>query len=520
MVTATNSLPERPPVRVLYILEGSLERGFWRAQWMPVLERLVQDGYTFDVISFERELPAVNSPVRADLARLGVEWVPLVLPRQPKAVQPAFIVVAAAVRALIRRRKRRYDVVHCRGYLPAEAGLLLRQRAGTGFIFELRTLAVDDQLDLNRWRRNGVRQAIGRFYEQAFLLGADVVITPSTAFQTKVRSMIAPAGTGHSPSLPPVLAIPGLVDLGRFNRSEASRGKVRDRNGWAGRLTLGFAGEAWRALSVFPALVTFLKACQAADPDALLALYLTGKMEDVRRAAAWSAVSPDDLSIIPARPGERLSDYLSAFDVGLAFHTPRTTGQGLVNPARFGEYLAAGLPVVVNLGSVRSGRKPVSAASQKVDTDQLLSARIDTLVQDSSGTPSRWGEEAADGVGDLASPAEAPGAAQTARLEPGVNGQGAPRWPGDSVWILEHYNAGIAVDPEDHAQLWEQVKQVLNMVLYDPDARSRCRSAAALEFGVDEVARLYRQAYATAVEGGQARKRTQSRRKARPAGTQ
>jgi glycosyltransferase involved in cell wall biosynthesis len=80
-----------------------------------------------------------------------------------------------------------------------------------------------------------------------------------------------------------------------------------------------------------------------------------------------ASLSPDDYAVRSVKPAD-VPSWLSASDAGIAFYRPGISRLG-TSPVKVSEYLACGLPVVVNAGVGDSGA--------------LISReKIGTLVQD------------------------------------------------------------------------------------------------------------------------------------------
>jgi glycosyltransferase involved in cell wall biosynthesis len=341
--------PPPRPFHFLYIVDDSLERPYLRAQVPALLKRLTTPTRRFDVLSFETRVPPANHSLRRDLAAAGIGWIPLVLPVSQGFFKNSYIVAEGTRKALALHAVRDYTALHCRGHLTAAIGWMLHFFKQVPFLFELRGLPADENAALGRWNYGGVRYTFAKSWERRFLQQAAYLAAPSDAFcayltgQPVLRQKLK---RGDVLEGSPV-AVPNFVDLQRYARSEEVRARVRERRGWSGRLTFGYAEKGQRVKDTLPLALRYFKACQSVDPDAEIVLYLSGSTHAAWQMVSEFGVSPDDAIIIEGQPG-LLPDYLSAVDVAFAFSTPRGPVQALTSPVRLGEYLASGLPVVLN----------------------------------------------------------------------------------------------------------------------------------------------------------------------------
>jgi glycosyltransferase involved in cell wall biosynthesis len=106
-------------------------------------------------------------------------------------------------------------------------------------------------------------------------------------------------------------------------------------------------------------------------------LWLTqGSPAIVEAAMKKHGIAPVDYSIKKAAPRD-VRDYLSAADAGIAFYRPGTSRLG-TSPVKVSEYLACGLPVIINSGVGDSDnlvlRERVGALVSDFDSDAYARA--------------------------------------------------------------------------------------------------------------------------------------------------
>src|SRR6185295_13279348 len=82
--------------------------------------------------------------------------------------------------------------------------------------------------------------------------------------------------------------------------------------------------------------------------DAHLLWLTTGSRERVRQLMSARGISEDNFSVRSVVPKE-MPSYLAAGDVGLSF-IKRCFSKLASSPTKNGEYLACGLPLVINAG--------------------------------------------------------------------------------------------------------------------------------------------------------------------------
>src|SRR5262249_30056579 len=136
-----------------------------------------------------------------------------------------------------------------------------------------------------------------------------------------------------------VVVIPCCVDLDRFVTPNAWEMTPPPRS----PRTLVYAGSigTWYMLTE---MLDFYRSIRAYDPD-LRFLILNRGHHDVI-AGAVAAARTEGVSVMAATPNE-IPGHLSHAWAGLYFIKPVFSKKGS-SPTKLGEYLAAGLPVIVN----------------------------------------------------------------------------------------------------------------------------------------------------------------------------
>jgi glycosyltransferase involved in cell wall biosynthesis len=239
-------------------------------------------------------------------------------------------------------------VFHCRGESAGEwAGALRRYFPGSGVVLDVRGPWPDEFLYARG--HDGPDQADHRLR--------------ATYFHTlgKLQQALADADEVFSVS-------PGMLewlrDLGvKDDRltyvpccasnivfSEEAREKARARLGLEHRLVFAYLGIITRYQHVHEGAVPFFKLVLASRSDAHL-LVITPDVEAVREALTAANIPPSATTLLTL-PQERVGGTLVAADAGFLLRVPSRLTQ-VVQPVKLGEYLSAGVPVIVSRGAGR-----------------------------------------------------------------------------------------------------------------------------------------------------------------------
>ena len=137
------------------------------------------------------------------------------------------------------------------------------------------------------------------------------------------------------------------MDLSLFKFSEAERARRRAELGLGDRLTLVYSGslDGWYLTEK---MVDFFAAVLKRKSDAHLLWLTTGSHDRVRELMRSRNVGADNFSVLSI-PSAQVPSYLAAADAGMAF-IKRCVSKIASSPTKNGEYLACGLPLIINAG--------------------------------------------------------------------------------------------------------------------------------------------------------------------------
>jgi glycosyltransferase involved in cell wall biosynthesis len=177
--------------------------------------------------------------------------------------------------------------------------------------------------------------------ERAYLRSADVVVSLTGAAKVEIEALDYLKGR-----CPRITIIPTCVDLGRFQIRELNDGSLGDA-GPDNRFTLVYSGSlgTWYLLDE---MLVFFLVLKKHVPDALF-LVLTRSSRDVVETAAHKyGLGNRDLSV-HSIPFQQMPEWIAAGGAGVFFSAPSWANKARC-PTKLAEFLAVGLPVVINRG--------------------------------------------------------------------------------------------------------------------------------------------------------------------------
>lgn len=311
-----------------------------QSQVLPYLRGLADRGVELEIISFEPaatdagRLEAVRDRMRHD----GLLWRPLVRGKSAGLSRKLWESANGVAHGLAAALVRRPDIVHARSYLPAavaDAIATLAPRAK--LLFDCRGMLGDEYVDSGYWARDGLQYRLLKRVERRLFARSEGIVLLTNALR---RWLEGEHMVGASTTL---AVIPCCVDTEHFRSDAAVRADARRRLGVEDRLVLAYAGS----LGSY-----YQEADMARFAGALAALYPrvtflalsrspTGKLEELVRSHGVH-----DFRAVAVFP-EDMARTLPAADLGLSFILPCFSKMGS-SPTKVAEYLASGVPVVLN----------------------------------------------------------------------------------------------------------------------------------------------------------------------------
>jgi glycosyltransferase involved in cell wall biosynthesis len=143
------------------------------------------------------------------------------------------------------------------------------------------------------------------------------------------------------------------VDLSLFKFNREQRERLRAELSLGDRLTLVYSGslDGWYLTEE---MADFFSKIVRKRNDAHLLWLTMGSRDRVRQLMSARGISEDHYSIRAVSPKE-MPSYLAAGDIGMSF-IKRCFSKLASSPTKNGEYLACGLPIIVNAGIGDSDR--------------------------------------------------------------------------------------------------------------------------------------------------------------------
>jgi glycosyltransferase involved in cell wall biosynthesis len=324
-------------VRVLYISYTGLTEPLGRSQIIPYVVGLSDHGHSFSIVSFEKPAaPTHSAPDEIHgLLPPGTTWIPLRYHQRPSVPATTWDALQGILSSL---RLQPCNLVHARSTVPALMARVVAARWRVPWLFDVRGFLAQEYVDAGHWSAAGALARLTAGLEQSLLDAASGLVFLT---QRAANAHEADRTSDHRP----VAVIPCAVDLRRFRFDAVARARLRAEWGLERQAVMVYSGSlgSWYLPGE---MLDFLAVARSKLND-LRFLVLTPQPDLVHTEAQKRDLR--HLLIVRSITSAEVPAYLSAADFGVAFISP-TPSKAASSPTKLAEYLACGLPVVMNAG--------------------------------------------------------------------------------------------------------------------------------------------------------------------------
>lgn len=144
--------------------------------------------------------------------------------------------------------------------------------------------------------------------------------------------------------------VPISVDTDKFSFSAAARTRIRQENGVPdGRYAILYLGKFGGIYYSAQEVAEFCKRLLDAEPTLFFFTISPTPSDEVKQAYLAAGLQPSDFVVLNKIPYSEIEGYISACDMGMVA-IPPLDSQRYRTPVKIGNYLACGLPILLNKG--------------------------------------------------------------------------------------------------------------------------------------------------------------------------
>jgi glycosyltransferase involved in cell wall biosynthesis len=325
---------------VLYISYDGVLEPLGRSQ---VLEYLIPLSHRHRIvlITFEKgddwRQEGVRRRVQQRIGASGIHWVPLRYHKTPTLLATTYDICCGFLVAAPLARRHRIQIVHARSYVSAVIALALQKMFGVKFVFDMRGFWADEKVEGGSWRRNALAYRIAKWFERRFLINADVVISLTHAGVKVLSELPYLAEKAQRYEVITTCTNPDLFRPGsRVDSHQPERPLVI---GMVGSVGLWYMPD-----EMIAAFVEFRRI----RPNATLLILNRDAHEGLRRRLGAAGLA-ESTYVLKSVDYDDVPAEMRKMDVGIFLIRPSFSKLASA-PTKFGEFLASGVPCLVNEG--------------------------------------------------------------------------------------------------------------------------------------------------------------------------
>lgn len=364
--------------KILYISYDGMTDPLGQSQVLPYLLKLSERGYKFTLLSFEKKERYYKEKdiIKKIIGDTSIHWVPVFFTKKPPFISKLYDRWQMIRTAIRLHRKERFDLIHCRSYIAAEAGLKLRRKYGVRFLFDMRGFWADERVDNGQWDiGKWLYKKIYSYYkkkEKAFLSEADGIISLTQAGKDYLLSL---SEYKHLS----IDVIPCCADLEHFDFNKISKDKQEqlrtELNIGPDKKILTYIGSigGWYMTDE---MFLFFNRLLVKKPEFVMLILTKDPKDDVMANAVRSEVDPSCIRVLYA-PREKVPSYLSLSEYCIFFIRP-TFSKKASSPTKHAEIMGMGIPVICN--DIGDTGYIINQTGTGVIADSLTASSFDKII--------------------------------------------------------------------------------------------------------------------------------------------
>ena len=321
-----------------------------QSQVLPYLIGLSRNGYNITLVSCEKKDRFVLH--KDKIAKLtqaaNINWEPVFYTSFPPVISTVYDILKLKLKAKSIYKNKKIDIVHCRSYITAFAGLYLKRKFNVRFIFDMRGFFADERVDGGLWNlKNPLYNLIYKYFKKKeiqFFSNADYVVSLTENGKNEIHKW------KHIPKQPiPIQVIPCCADLNLFSENNIDKQLISELRNRLGikpdDFVVSYLGSigTWYMLDE---MLDFFKRLLIRKPTAKFLFITPDKKEHILSKAANRNI-PEASIIILQATREEVPAYALLSNLSLFFIKP-VYSKKASSPTKQGEIMGLGIPIICN----------------------------------------------------------------------------------------------------------------------------------------------------------------------------
>lgn len=323
-----------------------------QSQVLPYLTGLSEKGFQIHILSFEKQAryQAQSELIRSICDKHKISWTPLLYTKNPPVLSGLYDYNRMKNTAVSLYKKHKFKLIHCRSYLPALAGLHLKNKFQVPLLFDMRGFWVDERIEGKIWNlTNPVYRFIYNFFkkkEKILFQQSDAIVSLTKRAVPEIQKI-----QGKISDKKPIYVIPCCADIQHFNPSNISSAETQKRKSILNippenfiLVYLGGIGTWYMANE----MLQFYKILLKEIPASTFVFITTEPEEMINSIAKKYNIPLNNIRVFPSLRND-IPAWLSIADYSIFFIRPTYSKQAS-SPTKQGEIMSMGIPVICNTG--------------------------------------------------------------------------------------------------------------------------------------------------------------------------
>lgn len=339
-------------MKALFISYNGALEPLMQSQGIPYLKGLSCKGVKYFLLTFEKAsrkekyIKKKINKLKNELEDYNIKWLPLRYHKYPSLPATLFDIFMGTIIGLYLVVSKKIDIIHARATVPAAMGYTISKITGKKFIFDERGLTAEEYIDGGIWKKNSLSYKLTLYFEKKFLIDADgLVILTQNIKDYLENSKYLPLK--HKRKKQNIQVIPCCVDIKKFASDSSVTEKLREKFNLSQKFVFLYIGSLGTWYLLDEMIDFFLVAKTLINNAHFLILTHTGK-DIVEHSCKRKGLSFADVTIKHVE-SEKMPEHIKLGHIGMFFIKPVLSKRSSC-PTKFAEYLACGLPVVINSG--------------------------------------------------------------------------------------------------------------------------------------------------------------------------
>lgn len=313
------------------------------SQAIPYLKELGKKGIDFTLLTFEKK-PFHRKEIQKNKKKLkewGIEWKYLPYHGRPKGISTAMDIFRGTLYSIYLILRNGIQIIHIRGVTVGIMMPLVSKIFKVKLIFDMRGLLAEEYVGGGIWKENQMQFKLVKMIEKFLLKSSDAIVVLTEKHHRMNKNLIYLSGKSLNMEV-----IPCCVDMKKFDYSHVDRPNLSEHNDLSGKFIFLYSGKVgtWYLI---PEMLDFFVFAKNHIQNSKFVILTQDNPEQLFTIIKKKNIDSKNIEIL--KPFfEEIPNLLSHASAGIFFINSRNKFGS--SPIKLGEFLASGVPVIINPG--------------------------------------------------------------------------------------------------------------------------------------------------------------------------